>query len=328
MKTQPIRQDKNCLNCGADVPQRYCTVCGQENTVQHETFGHLVKHFTADIFHYDSQFLTTLKSLLFKPGFLTREYLAGRRVRYVNPIKLYVFVSFVFFFGISFLYPKYEPGHHKKAKASEHSVTSASGEGSSTALITDSSKQPADSLHKLAAELENDNITLARFDSLQKILPDSLRMQGAEAWLQHRSLDLKSRYTKDNLKEAIVEMFQHNVPKLMFVLLPLFALFMRWFYDRKKWLYADHAIFAMHLHSFLFIVGLIFYSLDALFQKKIILEIGYFIAFSYFVLALYNNFRQSLIKSFFKATALFFIYSFTIGFVFTIYLMLIFALFL
>lgn len=98
MKSQPLRKEKNCLNCGTEVPERYCTHCGQENAVPHETFTHLVKHFVADIFHYDSQFLTTLKYLLFKPGFLSREYMAGKRVRYVNPIKLYVFISFVFFF--------------------------------------------------------------------------------------------------------------------------------------------------------------------------------------------------------------------------------------
>ena len=68
-------------------------MCGQENIETHETFGHLAVHFISDIFHFDGMFFSTLKYLLFKPGFLTYEYVRGRRASYLNPIKMYIFIS-------------------------------------------------------------------------------------------------------------------------------------------------------------------------------------------------------------------------------------------
>ncbi|MCW3112565.1 MAG: hypothetical protein JWR18_961 [Segetibacter sp.] len=63
------RKEKNCLNCNAQVQGRYCQVCGQENVEPKETFGHLVTHLIYDITHLDGKFFSSLKYLLFKPGF-------------------------------------------------------------------------------------------------------------------------------------------------------------------------------------------------------------------------------------------------------------------
>lgn len=91
------RLDKNCLNCNAIVGGRYCQVCGQENIEPKESFWHLVTHYFYDITHFDGQFFYTLKYLLWKPGFLSIEYMKGRRNSYLNPIKMYVFTSAIFF---------------------------------------------------------------------------------------------------------------------------------------------------------------------------------------------------------------------------------------
>lgn len=95
------RKEKNCLNCGAEVAGRYCQVCGQENAEPKESFWHLIIHFFNDITHYDGKFLSTVKYLLFRPGFLTAEYARGRRLSYLHPIRMYVFTS-AFFFLIFF----------------------------------------------------------------------------------------------------------------------------------------------------------------------------------------------------------------------------------
>ena len=76
---------------------RYCHICGQENIEPKETFRALATHLVYDIMHFDSKFFSTLKYLLFKPGFLSHEYLRGRRASYLHPIKMYVFTSAVFF---------------------------------------------------------------------------------------------------------------------------------------------------------------------------------------------------------------------------------------
>jgi len=91
------RKEKNCLNCNAEVLGRYCHVCGQENVEIKENFWHLATHLVYDIMHFDSKFFDTLRYLLLRPGFLTKEYLRGRRASYLHPIRMYVFTSAIFF---------------------------------------------------------------------------------------------------------------------------------------------------------------------------------------------------------------------------------------
>jgi hypothetical protein len=101
------RKEKNCLNCQTTVIGRYCHECGQENLEPKETVWHLVQHFFNDITHFDGKFFATVKLLLRKPGFLSAEYIAGRRMSYLNPIRMYVFTS-AFFFIILFSLKKPE----------------------------------------------------------------------------------------------------------------------------------------------------------------------------------------------------------------------------
>jgi len=91
------RKEKNCLNCQTTVVGRYCHVCGQENLEPKETVWHLVQHFFNDVTHFDGKFFSTVGLLLRKPGFLSGEYTAGRRMSYLNPIRMYVFTSAIFF---------------------------------------------------------------------------------------------------------------------------------------------------------------------------------------------------------------------------------------
>jgi Protein of unknown function (DUF3667) len=91
------RKEKICLNCRSEVVGRFCHHCGQENLEPKETVWHLVQHFFNDITHFDGKFFETVKYLLRKPGFLSLEYMRGRRMSYLNPIRMYVFTSAIFF---------------------------------------------------------------------------------------------------------------------------------------------------------------------------------------------------------------------------------------
>lgn len=90
---------EQCLNCGSDLNGEYCHVCGQKKIHQHEFavkhfFGHILHEFT----HLDSnKILRTLKALVFMPGVLAEEYLAGRKGRYINPIRVYLTFSAIYF---------------------------------------------------------------------------------------------------------------------------------------------------------------------------------------------------------------------------------------
>ncbi len=91
------REEKICLNCGASLEGRYCHACGQENVEPKETVWGLISHFAYDITHFDGKFFSTVKYLLTKPGFLSAEYIRGRRMSYLHPIRMYVFTASFFF---------------------------------------------------------------------------------------------------------------------------------------------------------------------------------------------------------------------------------------
>jgi uncharacterized protein DUF3667 len=92
------RKEPTCLNCQTSpLYGRFCHVCGQENLEPKETVWHLVQHFFNDITHFDGKFFSTVKYLLRRPGFLSAEYVKGRRAAYLNPIRMYVFTSAIFF---------------------------------------------------------------------------------------------------------------------------------------------------------------------------------------------------------------------------------------
>src|SRR6185437_6499375 len=96
MSHVPLRAEKNCLNCGAVVEGRYCEVCGQENKETKETVWQIAAYFFEDLTHFDGKFFTSLKYLILKPGFLAEQYIKGKRIKYLNPIRMYLFVSAVF----------------------------------------------------------------------------------------------------------------------------------------------------------------------------------------------------------------------------------------
>lgn len=92
-------QSERCLNCGASLSGEYCQHCGQKKVHRHDFslrhfFGHLVHEFT----HLDgNKILKTLLTLVFRPGLLTSEYLAGRKGSYLNPIRIYLTFSALYF---------------------------------------------------------------------------------------------------------------------------------------------------------------------------------------------------------------------------------------
>jgi hypothetical protein len=98
MGKQTIREEKICLNCGAEVSLRYCPACGQQNIEPKLSLTDLIHDFIHDLTHFDGKFFSTSKFLIFKPGFLSTEFICGRRTSYLHPVRLYVFTSAIFFY--------------------------------------------------------------------------------------------------------------------------------------------------------------------------------------------------------------------------------------
>jgi hypothetical protein len=98
----PACNTKQCQNCGFDLEGTFCGRCGQPEQSMIRFFGAVIMHYLDDIFGFDSRAGRTLFPLVFRPGFLTNEYFRGRRVHYVPPLRLYFFISIIFFITLGF----------------------------------------------------------------------------------------------------------------------------------------------------------------------------------------------------------------------------------
>ena len=91
----------SCLNCGEPLFGRYCAACGQKATHPDPTLRELTHEAADELLHWDGKLLATLAVLFRRPGFLTAEYLAGRRARWVAPLRLYLSASVLYFAAIA-----------------------------------------------------------------------------------------------------------------------------------------------------------------------------------------------------------------------------------
>src|ERR1043166_2350402 len=88
---------RKCANCGAPLYGRYCATCGQERDTHRRSVASLAHDLFEDIASFDSRILRTAKALLFRPGELPLAFHEGRTRRYVPALRLYFFVSLIFF---------------------------------------------------------------------------------------------------------------------------------------------------------------------------------------------------------------------------------------
>ncbi|TDW96339.1 DUF3667 domain-containing protein [Dinghuibacter silviterrae] len=373
------RTEKNCLNCGTEVIGRYCHVCGQENLEPKETVLHLVTHFVNDITHFDGKFFSTLKYLLFKPGFLSEEYIRGRRMSYLHPIRLYVFTSAIFFLvffslngantvdikdeGPAFVQLNTKLGKLQKELAAEtnagdrsddqENITStqkkivkqglalakkaasgqsiagdtaglaaAGGQYTFDSLVADVKRHPGE-IVMITDDNDSTNYNLglagehlpdrvSAYDSMETALPPTGQHSAFVRYVNRRLVAMTEKRHRDpeRFKEETKESILHTFPKILFVSLPLFALFLRLLNvskrRRKQFFYVDHGIFTIHLYVATFIVMLVILPLQKLKDNY---NIGWLAAvmtilvlsvFVYEYIAMLRFYKQGWFKTFVK----------------------------
>src|SRR5881396_3491035 len=92
----------HCENCGTQLSGKYCSVCGQPAIDYRRSFRHVIVDVLDSFLNWDSKFFATLGLLIVKPWRLTNDFLAGKRVRYVHPLRLYLLASILFFFAANY----------------------------------------------------------------------------------------------------------------------------------------------------------------------------------------------------------------------------------
>jgi len=254
------RHENNCLNCGTILEGKFCHNCGQENLEIKEGFGHMMNHAISDYFHFDHQFFHTLKPLLFKPGFLTNEYMAGHRVQYLHPVKMYIFISVVYFLLL------FKSGHQvvsfgspaNQKAATDSVVTEIKKDKSLTPEQRKKALRYIDAGKRYGVSdnsklfLDDGDSTLAQYTAKQKLKAPKDRDNFFERTVSESFLKYNEKYGH-NAREQFEEDIQHNIPKMMFVMLPLFALILGLSFYKNGKFYVEHLIFAFHFHCFFFL---------------------------------------------------------------------------
>ncbi|WP_439880302.1 DUF3667 domain-containing protein [Pontibacter sp. MBLB2868] len=255
------RSENNCLNCNATIPDKFCTSCGQENLELHENFFHLVLHSIGHYFHFESKFFKSIAPLLTKPGSLTKEYFAGKRASHLNPVSMYIFISILFFTLFTANTHINRKDILKEDTAEEITVANAETEKDKTTTGNPESKKAADLLNKdqsvkgSAGKRTDAKVPTAVEAGSENKKRPSITIGGNN--IVTNTLQTKFREVLDD--DVNSELFQNkllsHLPKIMFILLPLFALILKLVNRRSRKYYTEHLIYSIHVHSFLFLFG-------------------------------------------------------------------------
>lgn len=335
------RKSKNCLNCNAEInDSNYCHNCGQENSHKHLSVKQLFSDFLGDYLTFDSKLFHSLFPLLFKPGHLTEEYSRGRRNRYIFPLRLYVFTTFVFFFVLTLNNKFDESISEEKAEqtdwqtVSKDSLVKILEEYSETIPneIRNEIITKLDSAHSKSKREKESNSFLhigstgdINFDStasynhftLNDADFDSSSFMGIMTNHLRKKFQHLSEMGEEGSKVFQKEMI-NQIPKVMFFLLPIFALILKLIFIRHKIYYLEHLIFSLHIHTLVFLL----LTLLLFFENEWFLLGLFLTAFSYLFFAIKNFYQQSLVKSFVKMILLIFSYTLCLipGFLFLLFL--------
>ena len=223
-----------CRNCGANATGNYCSDCGQETSVALPSAGKFLREAAGRYIAFDGRFWRSLRGLLFRPGFLTREYFAGRRRRYVRPARLFVALSIALFAILQF-----------SGNAPLIMETGAEARGDEAPV-----EQAGVDAETFGLHIDRD-LNLG-FD--------------AAAWPQLAPLrsrvDAFNRLPRDEKIERLRAGVLRYAPYAAIGLLPVFALLLRIAYagtrrshPARPRLYAAHLVFGAHNHAFVFLAA-------------------------------------------------------------------------
>lgn len=252
---------ERCRNCDAVLSGEYCAHCGQNAKHHvHSTIA-MVGELIEDLFHTDHRVWRTIRPLLFTPGFLTVEYLRGKRASYTPPFRLYIVLSLIFFFSASVTKEEanvaiappsetqrgavtYEIDPDVQERFEEFLTRLDSGEREQvrTRMEAELHKmKPAD--QKLSVDAMFNPCSPS---ALGSALPETFEYRGT-------LLDVCRRLTRNQGKDFGEEL-KHYIPQMMFFFLPLIALWAKVLYIGSKRYYAEHFLFFVHFHAAFFLV--------------------------------------------------------------------------
>ena len=264
---------RRCLNCTEILTGTYCANCGQKDIPRRQTLSELSYNFLSSFSGYESKFFRTCRFLLLKPGFLAVEYNAGRRERYFHPVRMYAFISFIYFFLFATLPNAEKSASGLKITKDGRNIDFDSG----------------DSIN-LGAGFE----TRHHYDSVQTTLKADERDGWLKRKLKYKTFDLRERFAGNPGEFAghVIQDFTSHFSVVFFFLLPVFAFILWLFYNKKDFFYSEHLVFSIYCYNFFFLVGslaMLLENLAWLTWLAILLDLSILV---YLLVALKRTYRE------------------------------------
>lgn len=240
-----------CANCGAPAPETYCPACGQNTLERLPTFRQFMREATGRYIAYDGKFWKTLAALLLRPGFLTHEYLAGRRRRYIGPARLFLVSSIVLFATLRFATDsidfekavQFDPPQEPRVRVEK----------------PERPETPMRQERRGGAPVEKDAGDFLMLDDDFNF--NLSELAGTKGILQKPIARFNSLSRPQKIEQLKAGTLRYG-PYAMFALLPAIAALLKILYlgrihryPERPRLYGEHLVFAAHNHAFMFVVG-------------------------------------------------------------------------
>ena len=268
-----------CPNCGTWVEDEFCAHCGQRNTERLVSVRRFVAEALEDQLSLNGTLPRSAGALVFRPGFLTREYVSGRIARYVAPLKLYLAASLLFFIAFSLVADADGLSRRVSLRYRERDVTTA-------------------------AEAPTGGAVFVSVDTI-----------GAPRWMLPLARTLAEKGKRLNAmapeeaERAELQALQNAAPKVFFLLVPVFAAILKLLYARRKRLYAEHFVFALHFHSLVFTLA----AVSVLTRSLAVAAVAGAWALAYLLLALRRVYAQGWVRTSAKYLLLISLYAAALG---------------
>lgn len=338
-KSLKYRGEK-CLNCDQklDISERYCPNCSQLNSTKKVHFKDLFNELFGSLFAYDGKIMLTLRTLIFRPGFMSKEYVAGKRMKYANPFRFYLSVSIIFFLlsGIFSKISDYTKSYQEEikqstlpqniktlndphtAKIAEEALKESNIKIPDSTLINLNTPSFTKTKNEITYHSEASLDTMYRGQRLyQKIriyndfYNKNKALKPHEAihqighvnsvhnrWFYKKVIDFN--FFIDN-KDVAYSYFVSKIPIVIFLFMPIFALFIKLLYIRKnRFTYMEHLVFAFHVQSMFFVLLIFSEIFDYIFVTSLFSSISIVGFAIYLYKAMRRFYEQGRIKTFVK----------------------------
>src|SRR5213078_450703 len=262
----------HCENCGALLTGRWCSQCGQAAIDYRRSFRHVIVDVLDSFLNWDSKFFATIGWLIARPWHLTNQFLAGRRVRYVHPLRLYLLVSILFFFVVNYWAKSIHADPSKLSADDRADITAELNDPDIPPKVKARLRDALDAKGLTQAEAQTSPSPETAVTPQPSIIgspPPSVTSPSPsgdfgplvqfdkppsdpfEKWLEQRA---KEKMGEHGSKMALfIATLFSNLPYMMLCCIPLFALVLKVLYVRKRIFYIDHLVYALHIHTFAYV---------------------------------------------------------------------------